>query len=90
MIPGTAASVRDAAPRRGRAARPGEQRFGEHPRLEQLGVGGAGEVVEERRNPAEVGGIDRADHRAAAGTAADRDQALHLEQAQALRAGFRG
>ena len=45
----------------------GEQRLGEHPGLEQLGVGRTGEVVEERRRAAEVGGVDGAHHGPPAG-----------------------
>lgn len=48
------------------AGRPlGEDRLGDDPRVEQLGVGAAGKVVEERRDATEVGGVDLAAARTA-------------------------
>jgi len=66
----------------------GEDGLGQYPGFPQFAVGGAGEVVVERRHPTEVGGVDGTDDRTATGTAADRDQALHLEQAQRLAQGL--
>ena len=67
------------------ACRPlGKDRLGQDPRLEQLGVGAAGEVVEERRHPTEVGGIDVTDARTAARAAPDGDQALDFEESEGL------
>ena len=62
----------------------GQHHLGDDPRLEELGVGAAGEVVVERRGPTEAGGVDVADDGPAAGAAADGDEPLHLEQPQAL------
>ena len=62
----------------------GEGALAHDPGVEQLVVGGAGDVEEEARHAAQVGGIDRADHGSSAGTAADGDEALDLQQAEAL------
>ena len=62
----------------------GEDAVGQYPRLEQLFVGGAGEVVIQRRHAAEAAGVDPTHDRPSAGATAQRDQPLHLEQPQAL------
>ena len=62
----------------------GNEPLADHPRFEQLGVGGAGQVEVQRRCTTEAGWVDGADDRATPGAAANRDQALNLEHPQPL------
>jgi hypothetical protein len=62
----------------------GQDRFGPNPRVEQLGVRGSGQVVVERGDATQVGGIDPTDARTTARAPSDGDQPLHLQEPQAF------